>query len=262
MTVANHLTLEEVSQRVKKAKDPLEKARFLAVSHAKQGLTAKEIARITLNTPRWVQATVRRYNQEGAEALQDRRHRNPGPKPKLTLEEQKRVLETLKAPPPDGGLWSGPKLFGSPALSTGRRMSRRKRSSKKLRQEVEEAHRESRRIKLLAYDEHRLYEWFYLCTFVEPKTGWNLSLLADGMDTQVMGWVLRERKASLSEGEEAWVVLDRAGWHVFLKMEVPEGVKRIFLPPYSPELQPAKRVWPLVNEGDRAALWGFKRTGV
>jgi len=94
---------------------------------------------------------------------------------------------------------------------------------------------------------HR-YEWFYGWTFVEPKTGWNLSLLVDGIDTQVMGWVLKELKATLSEGEEAWVVLDRAGWHVSPKVEVPEGVRLIFLPPYSPELQPAERVWPLVNE--------------
>jgi transposase len=29
---------------------------------------------------------------------------------------------------------------------------------------------------------------------------------------------------------------------------VPEGVRLVFLPPYSPELQPVERVWPLVNE--------------
>lgn len=94
---------------------------------------------------------------------------------------------------------------------------------------------------------HR-YEWFYVCTLVEPKTGWNLNLLVDGIDTEVMSWVLRELKATLSEGEEAWVVLDQAGWHVSPKVEVPEGVRLVFLPPYSPELQPAERVWPLVNE--------------
>ncbi|MFN4232047.1 helix-turn-helix domain-containing protein, partial [Thermus sp.] len=65
MTVADHLTLPELWQRVKKAKDPIERTRFLAIYHAKRGLTAKEIARITLNTPRWVQATVRRYNLLG-----------------------------------------------------------------------------------------------------------------------------------------------------------------------------------------------------
>ncbi|RTH03733.1 hypothetical protein CSW50_04465, partial [Thermus scotoductus] len=93
MTVADHLTLNELWRRVKKAKDPIEKHRFLAVYHAKRGLTAKEIAKITLSSTRWVQETVRRYNREGPEGLKDKRHQNPGQKPKLTPEEQRRVLE-------------------------------------------------------------------------------------------------------------------------------------------------------------------------
>ena len=36
MTVADHLTLNELRRRVKKAKDPIEKHRFLAVYHAKR----------------------------------------------------------------------------------------------------------------------------------------------------------------------------------------------------------------------------------
>ncbi|WP_233493257.1 MULTISPECIES: helix-turn-helix domain-containing protein [unclassified Meiothermus] len=53
---------------------------------------------------------MRGYNQKGPGALKDRRHQNPGQKPKLTPQEQERVLEALKGPPPDGGLWTGPKL--------------------------------------------------------------------------------------------------------------------------------------------------------
>ena len=86
-------------------------------------------------------------------------------------------------------------------------------------------------MRLLAYDEHRLglrpvYRrgerplavgahrcwWFYVCTFVEPETGESLSLLVDGIDTEVMGWVLRELRAWL--GEEAWVVLDLSLIHI------------------------------------------------
>jgi transposase len=29
---------------------------------------------------------------------------------------------------------------------------------------------------------------------------------------------------------------------------VPEGIHLLFLPPYSPELQPCERLWPLTNE--------------
>jgi hypothetical protein len=129
MTVANHLTLNELWRRAKKAKDPIEKDRFLAVYHAKRGLTAKEIARIIPNTPRWVQETVRRYNLEGPEALKDKRHQNPGQKPKLTPEERMRVLEALQGPLPTGACgqapssgtgWSGSWGSGSPSTpSTG-----------------------------------------------------------------------------------------------------------------------------------------------
>uniref|UniRef100_UPI000375FBA7 helix-turn-helix domain-containing protein n=3 Tax=Thermus oshimai TaxID=56957 RepID=UPI000375FBA7 len=84
MTVADHLTFQELKERVKKEKDPVARLRFLAVYHAKRGLGAREIAELTGHTPRWVHATVKRYNEGGPGALADFRHRNPGAKPKLT----------------------------------------------------------------------------------------------------------------------------------------------------------------------------------
>ncbi|MGQ9775491.1 helix-turn-helix domain-containing protein, partial [Chloroflexus sp.] len=96
------LTLNEREQRVKKTGDPVERTRLLAVSHAKQGLTAQEIAKSTLPSTRWVQQVVRRSNQEGPAALKDRRHTNPGQRPKLTPAEQQRVLEALQSPLPMG----------------------------------------------------------------------------------------------------------------------------------------------------------------
>ena len=64
----------------------------------------------------------------------------------------------------------------------------------------------------------------------------------------MMSWVVTELKATVADGEEAWVVLNRAGWHGSPRVAVPEGVRLIFLPPYSPKLQPAERVWPMMNE--------------
>jgi transposase len=66
---------------------------------------------------------VRRYNLEGPEALKDKRHQNPGQKPKLTPEERMRVLEALQGPPPDGGLWTGPKLRDWVERELGKRLS-------------------------------------------------------------------------------------------------------------------------------------------
>ena len=42
--------------------------------------------------------------------------------------------------------------------------------------------------------------------------------------------------------------LDQAAWHMSEQLQVPEGIHLVPLPPYSPELQPAERLWPLVNE--------------
>lgn len=44
------------------------------------------------------------------------------------------------------------------------------------------------------------------------------------------------------------LVEDNAGWHKSKTVEVPEGIIVEFLPPYSPELQPAERLWSLVDE--------------
>jgi len=42
--------------------------------------------------------------------------------------------------------------------------------------------------------------------------------------------------------------LDNAGWHAPADLRVPDGIRLEFLPPYSPELQPAEHLWPLLDE--------------
>ncbi len=44
------------------------------------------------------------------------------------------------------------------------------------------------------------------------------------------------------------LVEDNAGWHRSQKCQIPEGLRVEFLPAYSPELQPAERLWTLVDE--------------
>ncbi len=48
--------------------------------------------------------------------------------------------------------------------------------------------------------------------------------------------------------KEIILVLDRAGWHSSQALTIPDGIHLVFLPPYSPELQPAEHLWPLTNE--------------
>ena len=42
--------------------------------------------------------------------------------------------------------------------------------------------------------------------------------------------------------------MDQAGWPVSDKVQVPSHVRLLFQPAYSPELQPAEHLWPLLDE--------------
>ncbi len=56
------------------------------------------------------------------------------------------------------------------------------------------------------------------------------------------------REAGAGTDKIIILVLDNAGWHVTEKIKPPEALILLFLPPYTPELQPAERLWPLANE--------------
>ena len=55
-------------------------------------------------------ANVRRYNQLGANGLKDKRHQHPGTQPLLSVVEQAQLLQTLRTPTADGGLWNSRKV--------------------------------------------------------------------------------------------------------------------------------------------------------
>lgn len=44
------------------------------------------------------------------------------------------------------------------------------------------------------------------------------------------------------------LVMDGAGWHKSNDLRFPDHVRRILLPPYSPELNPAERLWEELRE--------------
>ena len=118
-----HLPLSEVCRLLHAEKDPIARTRLHAILLALQGKNRMEIAQALGYSTRGVSQVVQRWNEGGVEALKDRRHKNPGPKPKLTPEEQEKVLAALQAPPPDGGLWSGPKLRDWVERELGKRLS-------------------------------------------------------------------------------------------------------------------------------------------
>jgi hypothetical protein len=96
----------------------------------------------------------------------------------------------------------------------------------------------------------RRYEWAYVYGFVGPQAGEVLWLVMPAVNAGAFSLALSRFAEWVGAGEDKRVllVLDRAGWHVAKDLEVPEGLDLEFLPARSPELQPAERLWPLVNE--------------
>jgi transposase len=87
------------------------------------------------------------------------------------------------------------------------------------------------------------YEWVYLFGAVNPQTGASSALLAPTVNTAYMNHHLRFIGEQAGADVHVLLVLDRAGWHVAKALEVPANMTLLHLPPYSPELNPAERLW-------------------
>lgn len=97
---------------------------------------------------------------------------------------------------------------------------------------------------------HRRYQWEYVYGFIHPATGQSSFTVLPTVSARAMSVALTlfAQDAGIDATHRAALVLDRAGWHTAATLAIPDGIDLLPLPPASPELQPAERVWPLVNE--------------
>lgn len=87
------------------------------------------------------------------------------------------------------------------------------------------------------------YEWAYLFAAVNPLTGASSALIAPTVNTQYMNQHLRFISREAGADVHVVLVLDQAGWHVAKGLQVPKNITLLHLPPYSPELNGAERIW-------------------
>ena len=155
--------------------------------------------------------------------------------------------------------------------------------SKKLEQAVVEARAQhpDKPVEVWATDEHRLglkpilrrvwapkgqrpialghhrYKWLYVTAFVQPISGEVFWYVSNGVSKPFFAALLAFFAALLAlfareagAGRERMIVLglDSAGWHTAPNLVVPDGIRLAYLPPYSPELQPAEHLWPVLDE--------------
>jgi DDE superfamily endonuclease len=91
--------------------------------------------------------------------------------------------------------------------------------------------------------QHR-YEWRYASGYVHPASGrtpWHLGTTVS-IDPFRVGLEAFARRAGAGPGKQIVLALDRAGWHASPKLRVPDHVHLLFLPAFSPELQPAEHL--------------------
>lgn len=87
------------------------------------------------------------------------------------------------------------------------------------------------------------YEWCYLFAAVNPTTGASSALVAPTVNTTLMNQHLRFISREAGPDVHVVLVLDQAGWHVARALMVPANLTLLYLPPYSPELNPTERIW-------------------
>jgi transposase len=98
--------------------------------------------------------------------------------------------------------------------------------------------------------QRRKFQWEYVYAFVHPEDGEVYWLIMPTVSVELFSLALASFAEDIGAGPDRHIllVLDRAGWHASKDLVVPEGIHLFFLPPYSPQLMPAERLWPLLHE--------------
>jgi hypothetical protein len=97
------------------------------------------------------------------------------------------------------------------------------------------------------------YEWLYLYGFVCPETGATQFWMAPGVNREAFRLIAQAcvKSRCAEQNRRVLLGLDRAGWHVSQAaraLEQEHALELVYLPAYSPELQPAERLWELCDE--------------
>jgi transposase len=125
-TIEPHLDLTELETRYRRASDPVDRSQWHIIWLLAQNRKVTQVGEVTGYSPTWIRELARRFNRMGPQALGDKRHHLPGAAPLLSPQLQAELVEAVQQPPPDGGLWSGPKVTEWIEAKTGRKVRRQR----------------------------------------------------------------------------------------------------------------------------------------
>ncbi|HEV2458837.1 MAG TPA: IS630 family transposase, partial [Ktedonobacterales bacterium] len=91
--------------------------------------------------------------------------------------------------------------------------------------------------------------WCSLVAFVHSASARTVLHLASAVNIPLFAAELQAFARAVGAGpqQQMVLVLDRASRHTSTQLRVPDHPHLLFLPAYSPELNPAEQLWPLTN---------------
>ena len=113
LPIAPHLSHDEIARRYRACRDGREKTHWQALwllTGPESPPSPAHVAEVLGLSAGWVRALLKRWNAEGPAGLADRRTLTNRGQSRLTPERRSELLSALGQPPPDGGLWTGPKV--------------------------------------------------------------------------------------------------------------------------------------------------------
>ena len=98
-------------------------------------------------------------------------------------------------------------------------------------------------------------EFLYVYTAACPADGESFSLILPEVNGDSMSMFLEEFSKQYTKYRVV-MVMDGAGWHKTDKLILPNNIKIIDLPSYSPELNPIEHIWEYIRENYfRNQIW-------
>lgn len=91
-------------------------------------------------------------------------------------------------------------------------------------------------------------KWAYIFGAICPAKGKGAGLVMPYADTHAMSLHLAEISAQVEPGAHAVILVDQAGWHTSPKLEVPDNITLMELPPRAPELNPVENIWQYMRD--------------
>ncbi len=103
---------------------------------------------------------------------------------------------------------------------------------------------------------HHIREYRYAFGAVEPRTGEHFFWVMPRCDTICMNYFLADMSKTYPK-DEILLVCDGAAWHKSKGLIVPENIKLLHIPPYTPEMNPIEQIWkPIRAMGFRNEVFG------